>query len=166
MMRLRFTALQRSDHEPSTTMGTGDSRMSRFHLKSPLAKTAVVCVLCGVVFGLGYHFGQRSREPEIAYLSEHVAAWRTILDVKDITNRVEHAFDRAMPIAEFEKEFGPLQPAVAADLPKRHQDKTHIFTDQKTGSVFQLRFEAGKLAAFHSSYGLDDAHRQVRAAKI
>ncbi len=140
--------------------------MSMFYVRSPLVKTGVACVLGCVVFGLGYDFGQRSREPEIAYLNEHVAAWRTIIDVKEITNRVEHAFDRAMPIAEFEKEFGPLQPAVATDLPKRHQDKTHIFTDEKTGSVFQLRFEDGKLAGFHSSYGLDEAHRQVRAAKI
>lgn len=140
--------------------------MSMFHVRSPLVKTGVFCILCGVVFGLGYDFGQRSREPEIAFLNEHVAAWRTIVDVKEITNKVQDAFDRAMPFAEFEKEFGQLRPAVAADLPRKHQDKTHLFIDQKTGSVFQLRFEDGKLAGFHSSYGLDDAHRQVRAAKI
>lgn len=139
--------------------------MSMFNLRSPFAKVGCVGVLCGVVFGVGYYFGQRSREHEIESLHEHVAAWRTMLDVKEMTQKVADAFDRAMPIAQFEKEFGPIQPALAEDLPKNHQDKTHTFTDPKTGSVYELRFDDGKLASFHSGYGLGDAQRQVRATR-
>lgn len=136
--------------------------MTRFPFKSPLANAVVVCVFGGAVFAAGYQLGQRSREPEIAFLHEHAAAWEKMVDYRDLLHKIENAHDRAMPIAEFEKQIGPLRAGVPADLPKRHQDKTHIFTDNETGCVFELRFDDGKLAAFHGGYGLGEAHRQVR----
>jgi hypothetical protein len=115
----------------------------------------VVLLIVGA-YSVGKDSGKLIQARRDAIVAHHVAVKHCLELGEEVTNRIIMAVRQRMPLADFEEEFGEVVPIDRSKFPEVREDITHVYTHQRSHTVFFLHFGNGVLLGCDSGHGPDD----------